>query len=101
MHQRPWTLLTIPVTLGLSLFAAAEPGLEVHDDYYRGFAHGAYYGLMLAGVDYHVAWCMKAELEHEAESMGTGADFQRKLEALLDKCRQQNSDEEAAATDIG
>ena len=81
-----WLILTAPA-------AAAEDGLDVHEDYYRGFAHGAYYGLMLAGVDYHVAWCMKVELEYEAAGMGTGADFQRKMEALLDKCRKENSDE--------
>lgn len=67
---------------------AAEPAMEVHEDYYRGFAQGAYYGLMLAGEDYHLAWCMKVELEHAARGMGTGAEFQRTMEALLDRCRE-------------
>jgi len=77
----------------ISLATAADDGLDVHDDYYRGFAHGAYYGLMLGGVDYHIAWCMKVELAYEAANMGTGEDFQRKMESLLDKCRKENSDE--------
>lgn len=86
-------LLAIVAFLSLSTFATAtNKGLEVHEDYYRGFAHGAYYGLMLAEVDYHVAWCMKVELEYEAEGMGAGADFQRKMEAMLQKCREENSD---------
>lgn len=75
----------------LPLICAEGDALDVHEDYYRGFAQGAYYGLMLAGEDYHVAWCMKAELEHEARGMGTGVDFQRTMESLLDKCRQDNS----------
>ncbi len=80
--------------LALSVLpAAGSDGLDVHDDYYRGFAHGAYYGLLLAGVDYHVAWCMKAELEYEAAAMGAGAEFQQKLESLLATCRDENSAE--------
>ncbi|MFQ5547433.1 MAG: hypothetical protein ACE5FV_04015 [Woeseia sp.] len=77
-------VLTVPAT-------AEDNGLDVHEDYYRGFAQGAYYGLMLAGEDYHVAWCMKVELEYETKEMGTGADFQRRMEALLEKCREENS----------
>jgi len=60
---------------------------EFHADYYLGFSHGAYYGLMLAGVDYHVAWCMKGELEYEAANLGTGAEFQQAMEGILTKCR--------------
>lgn len=89
-----WRIL-LPITAAMALVTlatAADDGLDVDDDYYRGFAQGAYYGLMLAGVDYHIAWCMKVELEYEAEDMGTGADFQRKMESLLDKCREENSD---------
>lgn len=93
MLKRRRLMLAITAWLALTTFATAEDGgLDVHDDYYRGFAQGAYYGLMLAGVDYHVAWCMKAELEYEGASMGTGADFQRRMEALLETCQQQNSD---------
>lgn len=75
--------------LGLLLAwqTAARAELDVHEDYYRGFAQGAYYGLMLAGEDYDVAWCMRGELELEARGMGQGAGFQRTLERLLDHCR--------------
>lgn len=90
-----WRIL-LPITAWLVLAAlptSANVGLDVHEDYYRGFAHGTYYGLMLGGVDYHVAWCMKVELEYEAADMGTGEDFQRKMESLLEKCREENTQE--------
>ena len=93
MLRKPRMYFAILAWLSVSTFATAtNGGLNVHEDYYRGFAHGAYYGLMLEGVDYHVAWCMKVELEYEADAMGTGADFQRKLESMLNKCREENSD---------
>lgn len=93
MLRKPQMYVAILAWLSLSSFATAtNVGLTVHEDYYRGFAHGAYYGLMLGGVDYHVAWCMKVELEYEAEGMGTGAEFQRKLESILEKCKEENSD---------
>lgn len=93
MLERRRISLAVMAWLALTTFATAQDSdLDVHDDYYRGFAQGAYYGLMLAGVDYHVAWCMKAELEYEAAGMGTGAAFQQKLEALLETCQRQNSD---------
>ncbi|MFQ5983549.1 MAG: hypothetical protein ACE5KS_09270 [Woeseiaceae bacterium] len=86
------SLIPLAACLALASLATAEDGgLDVHEDYYRGFAQGAYYGLMLAGEDYHVAWCMKAELEYEAKGMGTGADFQRTMEALLEKCREESN----------
>jgi len=66
----------------------ADDGLEFHDDYYLGFSQGAYYGLMLAGVDYNVAWCMKSELAYEATAMGTGGAFQAKIEQMLVDCRE-------------
>jgi hypothetical protein len=76
---------------GLGLLLAWQTGaraeLDVHEDYYRGFAQGAYYGLLLAGEDYDVAWCMRGELELEARGMGQGAEFQRTMERLLDGCR--------------
>ena len=68
---------------------AADDGPEFHEDYYLGFSQGAYYGLMLAGVDYHVAWCMKSELAAEGAALGAGAEFQAKLEELLRKCREE------------
>ena len=58
-----------------------------HDDYYRGFSQGAYYGLMLAGESYDVAWCMKSELEYEAGKFGAGGEFQAMLERLITRCR--------------
>jgi hypothetical protein len=56
--------LAIAIAL-LSPALTADDGLEFHEDYYLGFSQGAYYGLMLAGVDYDVAWCMKSELAFE------------------------------------
>lgn len=61
------------------------------EEYYLGFSQGAYYGLMLAGENYHVAWCMKSELEYEAASLGSGREFQAKLQGLLDQCREANT----------
>ena len=80
----------LPAGLGLLLTwqTAARADLDVHEDYYRGFAQGAYYGLMLAGEPYDIAWCMRGELEVEARGMGQGADFQKTLERLLADCRE-------------
>ena len=80
--------LYIALGVLLSLGLAADDGLQFHEDYYLGFSQGAYYGLMLAGVDYDVAWCMKAELAHEAAEMGTGGEFQAKMEKMLAECRE-------------
>ena len=74
IRRKPLLIASCLALTGLA--PASDESLDVHADYYRGFAHGAYYGLMLAGVEYDVAWCMKAELEYEAAGMGTGADFQ-------------------------
>ena len=52
--------------LSLTCRSVAQAGLDVHEDYYKGFSQGAYYGLMLAGEDYHVAWCMRGELDNVA-----------------------------------
>ncbi len=82
------TILAIAFIL-LSAGLVADDGLDFHEDYYLGFSQGAYYGLMLAGVDYHVAWCMKAELEYEAAAMGSGSEFQAKMEQMLADCREQ------------
>ena len=73
----------------------ADDGLEFHDDYYVGFSQGAYYGLMLGGIDYAVAWCMKSELEYEASRMGTGGEFQAKIEQMLVTCHEQYSSVES------
>lgn len=73
----------------LSAGLAADEGLDFHQDYYLGFSQGTYYGLMLGGVDYDVAWCMKSELAYLAADMGTGGEFQAKLERMLAECREQ------------
>lgn len=70
-------------------FTAEDAELGFHEDYYVGFSQGAYYGLMLAGEDYDVAWCMKAELEVEAPQLGTGGEFQAGLESILQSCRDE------------
>jgi hypothetical protein len=64
---------------------------QFHDDYYEGFAQGVYYGLLLRGEDYAVAWCMKSELGYEAKSLGTGGDFQKNIEGLLQRCRENSA----------
>jgi hypothetical protein len=64
---------------------------QFHDDYYEGFAQGVYYGLLLHGEDYAVAWCMKSELGYEAKSLGTGGDFQKNMEGLLQRCRENST----------
>jgi hypothetical protein len=61
--------------------------LPFHDDYYEGFAQGVYYGLLLRGEKYGIAWCMKSELDYEAKLLGTGGEFQKRIEALLEHCR--------------
>jgi hypothetical protein len=82
------SFLTIAIAL-LSPALVADDNLEFHEDYYLGFSQGAYYGLMLAGVDYDVAWCMKSELAYEGAAMGTGGEFQAKIEQMLLDCREQ------------
>lgn len=73
----------------LSPALTADDGLEFHEDYYLGFSQGAYYGLMLAGVEYDVAWCMKSELAFEGMAMGSGGEFQAKIEQMLLDCRKE------------
>lgn len=83
MRRSVFPLLTILLSLPAG---GDEPSYG--EEYYLGFSQGAYYGLMLAGEDYHVAWCMKSELEYEARELGSGGEFQAKLEAILDRCRE-------------
>ena len=73
----------------LSAVLIADDSLVFHEDYYLGFSQGAYYGLMLAGVDYDVSWCMKSELAYEGEAMGSGGEFQDKIERMLADCREK------------
>ena len=81
--------IAIPVSAPSVL--AQDEATGLHDDYYFGFSQGAYYGLMLAGEEYDVAWCMKSELEYEARTLGSGSEFQKKLESLLANCRKNNA----------
>jgi hypothetical protein len=92
MQKKAKTKLAVAGSLALvavcgSAQTVPEDELRFHTDYYLGFSHGAYYGLMLAGVDYHVAWCMKGELEYEAAGLGTGSEFQQAMDGMLAKCR--------------
>jgi len=74
----------------LPALTSGDDVLDFGDEYYLGFSQGAYYGLMLGGIGYDVAWCMKTELEYEARSLGAGGEFQRKLEELLATCSAEN-----------
>jgi hypothetical protein len=67
---------------------ARDDGLSFHEDYYLGFSQGVYYGLMLAGTEYDIAWCVKGELAHEGGAMGTGSEFQQALETVLRNCQE-------------
>jgi hypothetical protein len=62
--------------------------LRFHEDYYLGFSQGVYYGLMLGGIDYDVAWCMKGELDYAGPAVGTGGEFQQNMQRMLDGCRE-------------
>lgn len=75
----------------ISTALTADDALDFHKDYYEGFSQGAYYGLMLGGVDYAIAWCMKSELAYEAAKLGTGGEFQARIERMLATCTEQYS----------
>ncbi len=80
--------------LAVLLLLAGAPGaqddnLRLHDDYYLGFSQGAFYGLMLAGVEYDVAWCVKGELDYEADELGAGSEFQSNIERIYRDCAGQ------------
>ena len=86
--KKPCRAATVAALLIVSpTLIAQDDGLNFHDDYYLGFSQGVYYGLMLAGAEYDVAWCVKSELAYEAENLGTGGDFQVKLETILKTCQ--------------
>lgn len=65
---------------------AADEGPDFHEDYYLGFSQGTYYGLMLAGIEYDVAWCVKGELDYEADKLGSGSAFQENIERIFRTC---------------
>lgn len=87
--KRIFMAAALAFLLALRPALTADDGLDFDDDYYLGFSQGAYYGLMLAGVDYDIAWCMKSELAYEAASLGAGGEFQAKLEQILLHCREE------------
>jgi hypothetical protein len=78
--------LLLLILMGPVSLSAENDGLDVHADYYLGFSQGAYYGLMLAGIEYDVAWCVKGELDYEAASLGSGSDFQENIDRIFNSC---------------
>ena len=85
-------VLTIALMMGMAPLARSDTGLEFHDDYYLGFSQGVYYGLMLAGVDYDTAWCVKGELDYVSNDLGIGGAFQETLDATLASCRRASEE---------
>ena len=77
----------VVLVLLVAPLARSDTSLELHDDYYLGFSQGVYYGLMLAGVDYDTAWCVKGELDYLGRGLGSGGEFQKALDATLAGCR--------------
>jgi len=73
----------------LGELGAQDQNLDLHEDYYLGFSQGAYYGLMLAGIEYEIAWCVKSELAFEGEQIGSGGEFQANIERIYASCREQ------------
>ena len=80
------TALLLVLLAGSAPPAAQDAAYDFHADYYLGFSQGAYYGLMLAGVEYDVAWCVKGELEFEAAGLGAGGEFQANIERIFRRC---------------
>jgi hypothetical protein len=70
----------------------SDDSLGFHEDYYLGFSQGVYYGLMLGGVGYEAAWCMKGELDYTGAAIGSGVEFQRKMQQLLDTCQERSGE---------
>ena len=90
------SILFVLVSLAAGLAPAqndSTASLGFHDDYYLGFSQGVYYGLMLGGIDYEVAWCMKGELDYAGPSVGTGGEFQQNMERILAGCRGEGPEE--------
>lgn len=86
----PIRLLVILVVLAMPpTLNAVDGGPNLHEDYYLGFSQGAYYGLMLAGIEYDVAWCVKGELDYEGANLGAGSDFQQNIERIFAACNEQ------------
>lgn len=90
MKRHVPVIVVAMLVAGSPALVASDDNLAFHEDYYLGFSQGVYYGLMLAGSDYEVAWCMKSELAYEAENLGTGGEFQAAMEAILTQCREEH-----------
>ena len=84
-HSLRLLVLLVALT-GPAALNAVDTGPSFHEDYYLGFSQGAYYGLMLAGIEYDVAWCVKGELDYAAASIGSGSDFQKNIERIFESC---------------
>jgi len=84
-HSRRLLVLLLALASPGTLKAVDE-GPKFHEDYYLGFSQGAYYGLMLAGIEYDVAWCVKGELDYAGAGLGSGSDFQENIERIFDSC---------------
>ena len=84
-HSTRLLLLLVTLT-GPGTLNAVDAGPGFHEDYYLGFSQGAYYGLMLAGIEYDVAWCVKGELDYAAASLGSGSEFQENIERIFETC---------------
>ena len=85
-------IVFIALMLVATPLARSDTSLTFHDDYYLGFSQGVYYGLMLGGVDYDTAWCVKGELDYLSSDLGVGGEFQETLEKTLGQCRPENSE---------
>ncbi len=86
MKRGSGLVLVAALLMSSPALIAQDSGLRFHEDYYLGFSQGVYYGLMLAGTDYDVAWCVKSELAYEAANMGAGGEFQAKLDSIHAAC---------------
>ncbi|MDH3441825.1 MAG: hypothetical protein OEM63_13795 [Gammaproteobacteria bacterium] len=79
-------LVLLLALAGPGTLNADNEGPNFHEDYYLGFSQGAYYGLMLAGIEYDVAWCVKGELDYAGAALGSGSDFQQNIERIFESC---------------
>ena len=87
MRYRQLTILLM--ALALVPLARSDTSIDVHADYYLGFSQGMYYGLMLGGVDYDVAWCVKGEVDYLGDALATGSEFQQQMDGMLAGCRDE------------
>ena len=86
MKMRRHAVIIAALMSGSPVLIAQDEGLAFDEDYYFGFSQGMYYGLMLAGTEYDVAWCVKSEVADAGSAIGSGGEFQRRLERILQEC---------------